>query len=83
MTRLVGIGCLLGALALGACSSNKAAADAAKAIDAGPAGFESVSCTGITPDAIVTTGTDVFTPMATTITMGQVVEFKPESAHNL
>jgi plastocyanin len=45
-----------------------------------------VSCTGATIAATVTTGAPsemVYTPKATTITAGQIVEFKMGGAHNV
>ncbi len=44
-----------------------------------------VSCTGITPNATVTTSeqTNSYAPMATTITVGQVVQFTTSFTHDV
>jgi len=63
----------------------------AKPVDAKPADAPpdaphhvlAVSCTGITPDATVTTAGDSYSPTATTITTNQIVEFQMPSAHNV
>lgn len=59
--------------------------DAPKSIDAPGATVTEVSCTGITPAAMVMT-TDAsfsFMPMATTINVGQVVKFTTSLSHNV
>src|SRR5690242_5440152 len=68
------------AFALVACGGGSSAKDAPM-----NATIQTVSCTGITPAATVTTnalGTAYMNP-ATTISQGQVVEFMMPAAHNV
>src|SRR5688572_20530122 len=42
-----------------------------------------VSCTGITPDAEVTTDGSAYSPMSVTISAGEVVRFDPQATHDV
>jgi plastocyanin len=66
--------------ALAACGSNSTKSDTPVSTT-----IQTVSCTGITPAATVsTTATSTaYSQPSTTITMGQVVQFTMASAHNV
>jgi plastocyanin len=68
------------AVALVACGGGSSAKDAPM-----NATVQTVSCTGITPAATVTTNATgtAYMPAATTITQGQVVEFQMPMLHNV
>lgn len=73
------------ALALVGCGSDsKATVDAPPAVDARPSTVVTVACPA-TPAATVTTSdtTDAYSPMQTTITQGQIVQFMTSVTHNV
>ena len=81
MTRLVFV-----LAAVAACSNNNNGGPDAKQFKDAPAGgatVQMVSCAGATVTATITTASFAFTPASATITQGQIVEFKPESIHNI
>src|SRR5262245_22117660 len=51
--------------------------------DSGPPDVVSVECAGATIAATVTTGVRTYNPPATTINAGEVVEFDPDTGHDV
>src|SRR5689334_204740 len=73
----------LALLALVGCGSDSAAPDAPSA-DAKPATVETVACPATPSATVITSDTaDVYSPMQTTITQGQIVEFMTSTTHNV
>lgn len=56
--------------------------DAAATIDAASS-VQIISCTGITPDATITTSGLAFSPANVTITASQVIKFTPVGSHDM
>lgn len=76
MTRLIGLAFVLAACGGSSSSQSDAPANSSVA---------TVDCATVTPAATVTTTGSAYSPMATTITMGQVVKFvmPSGSGHNV
>jgi plastocyanin len=77
MTRLA-----LLALLMAACGGSSSTTDAPAAHDSPPSAVQAVTCPG-TPAATVMTSGFAYSPMTTTITQGQIVQFVMPSAHNV
>jgi len=82
MYRILMFSLLTSAVAVACGSDDPATADAADEADAAPPTAEMVTCPGM-PDATVTTDGFAYSPVTTTISVGEVVRFTPASDHDV
>ena len=70
-------------LVLGGCGDDGGGGDDQPDIDAGAEAVESVSCTGATIAQTITTDGFAYSPVDSTISVGEIVQFSPLATHDV